>query len=383
MVTRVTPPIEGDVDPRFSRVRDALAECFSMNELGAAVAVVVDGRLVVDLCAGHTDGARSKPWTQDTLVNVFSTTKGWTSACVHRLVDQGRLDLDRPVAHYWPGFAQADKGRILVRSLLDHRAGLPAVRTPLPPEALYDWRAMTSALAAETPWWEPDTQHGYHAITFGWLLGELIRRVTGKTPGRYFREEIAGPLGLDAHIGLAEIDHARCAELRPARRDPEQGRTLFERIAAEPESMTARAFTNPITIALPQSFASREWRAAELPSVNGHATARAVAGLYGAIAAGRLLSRESVERAGTETSYGEDAVLGVTTRFGLGYMLSQPGEAFGPSPGSFGHPGAGGSVGFADPSLRLGFGYVTNRMGTRILLDPRAKLLIDAVYASL
>lgn len=380
----MTPPIEGHVDPRFARVRDALAECFARHhELGAALAVMIDGDLVVDLWAGHTDGARSKPWARDTLVNVYSTTKGWTAACAHRLVDRGLLDLERPVAHYWPEFGQADKGRILVRSLLDHRAGLPAIRAVLPPEALYDWSAMTSALAAETPWWEPDAKHGYHAVTFGWLLGEVIRRVSGKTTGRYFRDEIAGPLGLDAHIGLAEIDHARCAELRPGRRDPAEAPTLFARIFAEPESMTARAFTNPISVALPTSVASREWRAAELPSVNGHATARAIAGLYGSIAAGRLLSRESVDRARTERSYGDDAVLGVTTRFGLGYMLSQPDDPFGPNAGSFGHPGAGGSVGFADPSLGLGFGYVTNRMGTRILLDPRAKLLIEAVYASL
>lgn len=380
----MTPPIQGETDPRFARVRDAFAECFAHHhELGGGVAVVIGGRTVVDLWGGHVARARERTWQRDTLVNVYSTTKGWTAACVHLLVDEGRLDLDRPVADYWPEFAQADKGRVPVRALLDHRAGLPAIRSPLPPEALYDWGTMTRALAAESPWWEPDTKHGYHAVTFGWLVGEVIRRVAGMTTGRFFRTRIAEPLGLDAHIGLGEEDHARCAELRPGRRDPAQGPTLFEQIAANPESMTARAFTNPITLALPATVASREWRLAELPSVNGHATARAVAGLYGAIASGTLLSRESIARAGREHSYGQDAVLGVTTRFGLGYMLPQADEPFGNNEGSFGHPGAGGSVGFADPSIGLGFGYVTNRMGTRILLDPRAKLLIDAVYASL
>ena len=383
-------PIEGECDPRFSRVREAFAENFEAGrELGAAVAVTINGRKVVDLWGGHTDKARERPWKTDTLVNVYSTTKGWTSICAHRLVDEGKLDLDAPVAHYWPEFAQRGKERIAVRSLLDHRAGLPAIRQTLPPEALFDWGTMTTALAAEEPWWEPDTQHGYHAVTFGWLVGEVLRRAAGVTVGTYFRDAIARPLGLDAHIGLAEVDDARCADLRPAPRSEAAGPSLLERIMAAPDSMTAKAFTNPISMVLPGTVGSRAWRGAELPSVNGHATARALARLYGALACGgaqdgvRVLSPESIARCHTERSRGVDAVLGVPTRFGLGFMLSQEGEAFGPGARAFGHTGAGGSVAFADPDGHVGFGYVMNRMGTTILIDPRAARLIDAVYACL
>lgn len=384
------PPIEGECEPRFSRVRDAFAESFATrHELGAAVSVTLEGRSVVDLWGGFADKARARPWRRDTLVNVYSTTKGWTSICAHRLVDEGKLELDAPVARYWPEFGQSGKERIAVRSLLDHRAGLPAIRRTLPPEALFDWSTMTAALAAEEPWWEPDTMHGYHAVTFGWLVGEVLRRAAGVTPGVYFRDSVAGPLGLDAHIGLAASEDGRCAELGPVPRSEASGSTLFERIMAAPESMTAKAFTNPISMVLPSTVASRAWRGAELPAVNGHATARAIARLYGALACGgevdgvRVLSPGSIARCHTERSCGVDAVLGVPTRFGLGFMLSQPGEAFGPGARAFGHTGAGGSVGFADPDGHVGFGYVMNRMGTRILLDPRARALIDAVYACL
>lgn len=385
--------LHGNCDPRFARVREVFAESFEHRlALGAAVAVTVDGRSVVDLWGGVANGDRTRPWEADTLVNVFSTTKGVTAIVAHRLVDEGLLDLDAPVARYWPEFAQADKGRIPVRALLDHRAGLPAVRAPLPNDALYDWGAMTSALAAEQPWWEPETRHGYHAVTYGWLVGEVIRRASGRTVGRYFREELARPLGLDAHIGLAPEHDARCAELRSGPRPEGPGPTLFDRIMSDPTSMTARAFANPLSMLMPGSFASRRWRAAELPAVNGHATARAIARLYGALASGgtldgvRVLSPESIARASTERSHGVDAVLDVPTRFGLGFMLSQPALAdasFGPNPRAFGHPGAGGSVGFADPDARVGFAFTMNRMGASILLDPRASALIDAVYASI
>jgi len=383
--------VQGICDPRFARVREVFAESFENRlALGAAVAVTIDGKPVVDLWGGVANTDRTRPWQADTLVNVFSTTKGITAIVAHRLVDEGVLDLDAPVARYWPEFAQADKGTIAVRALLDHRAGLPAVRTVLPNEALFDWGAMTSALAAEAPWWEPDTQHGYHAVTYGWLVGEVVRRASGRTVGQYFREELAGPLELDAHIGLAPEHDARCADLRSGPRPDTP--TLFDRIMADPTSMTARAFANPLSMLMPSNFASRRWRGAELPAVNGHATARAIARLYGALACGgtldgvRVLTPESIERARTEHAHGVDAVLDVPTRFGLGFMLSQPAirdASFGPNPGAFGHPGAGGSVGFADPAARIGFAYTVNRMGASILLDPRATALIDAVYASL
>jgi len=389
MTASSTPTIHGEHDPRFDRVRDAFARTFAApTELGAAVAVTVDGRPVVDLWAGAMDGARSRPWERDTLVTVFSTTKGLTAMCAHRLVDQGLLDLEAPVARYWPEFAAAGKEHVRVRSLLDHRAGLAAIRTPLPPEAMFDWELMTRTLAAEEPWWVPDTKHGYHAVTFGWLVGEVVRRVSGKTIGAYFRDEIARPLGLDIHIGMDETNDARCAEVRPGPR-PTGEETLFDRILRAPEAMPAKAFMNPMTMLMPGALASRAWRGGEIPSVNGHASARSLARLYGALAVGgsveghRVLRPESILRCHEERSFGIDETLGVTTRFGLGFMLSLPGASFGPNVSSFGHPGAGGSLGFADPVARVGFGYVMNRMGTSILVDPRAAALIESVYASL
>jgi CubicO group peptidase (beta-lactamase class C family) len=226
--------IGGDNDPRFARVREVFeASLHDGTELGAAVAVTIDGKPVVDLWGGLADKDSARAWEKDTLVNVFSTTKGLTAMCAHRLVDQGLLDLEAPVAQYWPEFASQGKEAIRVRSLLNHRAGLPAVKETLPPEALFDWTAMTTALAAEAPWWTPDTQHGYHAVTFGWLVGEVIRRASGRTMGTYFREEIARPLGLDVHVGLEPCDDARCAELRPGRKRADES-TLFDRIMSAP-----------------------------------------------------------------------------------------------------------------------------------------------------
>ena len=205
--------IHGVCDSRLQGVRDAFAENFAQGgEVGATVAVTVDGKLVVDLWAGHADAARTRPWTRDTIVDVASSTKGLTTICAHRLVDAGLLDLEAPVARYWPEFAQAGKATIPVHFLLSHRAGLPAIDEPLPTEALYDWNRMTGALAAQKPWWEPGTRHGYHIFTFGYLVGEVVRRITGKSLGTYFREEVAEPLGLDCHIGLAAEHDDRVAE---------------------------------------------------------------------------------------------------------------------------------------------------------------------------
>ena len=382
--------LEGECSPRFSRVREVFAAAFASGaELGAAVALTLDGAPVVDLWGGFTDKPRTRPWSRDTLVNVYSTTKGLLAACAHRLVDQGKLDVNAPAARYWPELAQAGKERVTVGMLLDHSAGLPAVRETLPPEALFSWEAMTTALAAETPWWEPGTKHGYHPFTFGWLVGEVVRRASGKMPGRYFHDEIAAPLGLDAHIGLAAADDARCSDVRAARRDPAIRTTLFERLMAEPASMAARAFTNPLSMVMPETVTSRAWRGAEVPAANAHVTARAVARFYGALARGgevdgvRVLSERAVAACLAERVRGQDLVLDVETRFSLGYMLSVPGAMFGPNSRAFGHPGAGGSVGFADLDARVGFAYVTNRMGAHLQIDPRATALIDAVYASL
>jgi CubicO group peptidase (beta-lactamase class C family) len=384
--------IHGRCDPRFAAVAQVFEENFRLrDEVGAAVAVTWHNEPVVDLWAGHADQGRSAPWQRDTLVNVYSTTKGITAICAHRLVDEGRLDLDAPVARYWPEFAQNGKEAIPVRWLLSHRCGLPAVRELLPGEALYDWDAMTAALAAEPPWWTPGEKHGYEAITFGWLVGEVVRRIAGKSLGAYLRDEIAAPLGLDFHVGLPDAEHGRVAEmsLLPPAPPGEEGLELAEIIVGDPEGMSARAFINPPSMALGVNYA--EFRRAELPGVNGHGTARALARLYGALAAGgevdgvRVLSRQAIERCRSEQSRGPDAVLLIETRFGLGFMLPQdrPEARFGPNPGAFGHPGAGGSLAFADPEGGIGFAYVMNRMGPHILLDPRAIALVGAVYDSM
>jgi CubicO group peptidase (beta-lactamase class C family) len=384
--------IEGLCDVRFGAVRDAFAEGFARGEeVGAAVSVVVDGRSVVDLWAGHADQARSRPWTRDTLVNVYSTTKGMAALCLLQLVEQGKVDLDAPVARYWPGFEAEGKGEIPVRWLLSHRAGLPAVRQLLPNAALYDWDAMVGALAAEAPWWKPGERHGYHAVTFGWLVGEVVRRVTGRSVGAYFREAVAGPLGADFHIGLPEAEHGRAGEMSAMAPPPPDsvGPNLVQALLTEPEGMLARSFMNPPSMALGPNHAA--WRSAEIPGANGHAGARGIARIYGALARGgeqdgvHVLAPETIARACEEQSAGSDAVLQLSTRIGLGFMLPQAARdaRYGPSERAFGHPGAGGSVGFADPGAKLGFGYAMNKMGPSILLDARPLALIDAVYTSL
>jgi CubicO group peptidase (beta-lactamase class C family) len=382
--------IEGMCEPRFSRVKDAFAENFEKrNEVGAAVAVVLDGKPVVDLWAGHADRDKTRPWTRDTLVNVYSTTKGVTAICAHRLADKGLLDFDAPVARYWPEFAQAGKARIPVRYLLSHRAGLAAVRKPLDEDALFKWEKMTNALAEQEPWWEPGTKHGYHALTFGHLVGEVIRRITGKTPGMYLRDEIADPLGLDLHIGLDAKDDARTGDMIPMPPPGPGEPNLFAEIMKNPESVAYKAFMNPAGSMRPGLVNTREWRAAEIPAANGHTTARSLAKLYGTLARGgeldrvRVMSKEQVAKCSLEQSNGPDELLMINTRFSLGFMMSQTGASLGPNPKSFGHPGAGGSLGYADPEAKIGFGYTMNKMHASLLIDPRATALIEAVYASI
>jgi CubicO group peptidase (beta-lactamase class C family) len=380
----------GACDVRFGRVREAFAENFAWHgEVGAAVAVTVDGRPVVDLWAGHADAARTRPWVRDTIVNVASATKGPTAICAHHLADRGLLDLEAPVAAYWPEFAQAGKAAIPVHLLLSHRAGLPAIGTPLPTEALYDWDTMTRALAAQAPWWEPGTRHGYHAFTFGWLVGEVVRRITGKSLGQYWRDEVAQPLGIDCHIGLAAEHDARVSQFIPVPPPPDGQPDLEEELLNSAGPMVQKALNNP-----PKTVAdmnTRSWRAAQIPAGNAHTNARALARVYGALACGgevdgvRVLSPDSIERARAEQGSGPDAVLfGLPTRFALGFSLPPEGAGFGSSGGSaFGCPGAGGSIGFADPGARIGFGYTMNQMQAGIGVDPRPLRIIDALYASL
>ena len=384
--------VQGSCDPRFEKLRSVFAQSFDRPdkpEVGAAVAVWRGGKLVADLWGGFADAAKTKPWARDTIANVYSTTKGMAALCALRLAERGALDLDAPVARYWPEFAASGKAAIPVRWLLTHQAGLAAVREKLPDEALFDPRVVCEALAAQAPWWEPGTQHGYHAVTFGHLVGEVVRRVDGRTLGNYFREELAQPLGLDFHVGVPESALARCAEMIPTPVAPGE-KDVLATFATEGggASVTAFAFNNPRQRR--GTVNSEAWRRAELPAANGHSDARSLAKVYGILAAGgahegvHVLSPEWTLRARTEQVFGKDAVLmGMPTRFGLGFMLRHDLLPLGPNKNSFGHPGAGGSIAFADPDAGIGFAYVMNQMQAGVAGDPRGYRLIKALYAGL
>ncbi|WP_069771596.1 serine hydrolase [Streptomyces sp. LUP30] len=383
------PQVHGHCDPRFAALRTAFEENFrDRAELGAAVSVTVDGVTVADLWGGWADPARTRAWERDTLVNVWSTSKGPTALCAHILADRGLLDFDAPVAAYWPEFAAAGKERVLVRHLLSHRAGLAGLREPHSLEQLYDWELTTARLAATEPWWEPGTRSGYHALTFGFLVGEVVRRVSGLRPGAFLEREVSGPLGVDFTIGLAEKEAHRAAELvhPPAASASEQA-AMFSRLT--PAAIAA--LTNPLAGA--DEANSPRWRAAEIPAANGHGTARAVAALYGVFAGRgayggrRVLSPEGAERVREGQGACRDVVLGSgfdhETEIGLGLWLSGPNGSYGPNPRAFGHDGFGGSCGLADPEAGVSLGYVMNRMGPRIADDPRKMALIEALYGAL
>ncbi len=380
--------VQGSCEAGFEKLRVAFEESFAQGELGAAVAVWRGGRLVADLWGGFADPQRIRPWQRDTIANVYSTTKGVAALCVLRLAERGALELDAPVARYWPEFAAEGKGALPVRWLLSHRAGLPAIAAKLPKEALFDWARMCAALAEQRPWWEPGTQHGYHAMTFGHLVGEVLRRIDGRSLGTYLREELARPLGLDFQIGVQSEALARCAEMVPAPM-AEGAPDPLQQMSGQPAgSVTRMAFTNPPQP--PGTVNSEAWRRAEIPAGNGHGDARSLARLYGGLASGgqldgvRLLSPAWIQRAREEQSYGKDTVLlGMPTRFGLGFMLHHPFLPLGPNKSAFGHPGAGGSIAFADPETGLGFAYVMNQMQTGLAGDARGFRLIQATYASL
>jgi CubicO group peptidase (beta-lactamase class C family) len=385
--------VRGQCHPKFTRVKDAFAKEFDDgNEVGASLCVTLEGEIVVDLWAGFADKERTQPWKRDTLANVYSTTKGITAIAAHRLVDEGLLDLDAPVARYWPEFAQNGKQDLPVRQLLSHQAGLPALAKPLAPETIYDWDEMTRLLAEQKPWWEPGTAHGYHALTFGWLVGELVRRVRGNRIGDVVREEIARPLGVEFEIGFGPALDARVAPLLqgPIHPPPPEkaGLDMLAQIQSNPEGMLARTFANPPLLTISPN--SREWRAAELAAANGHSNAFSLARIYGALANGgsldgvRLLSKAAIERARAEQAKGPDQVLPLTTRYALGFFLPTDEEPLGPNPLVFGHGGAGGSYSMADPENRLSFGYVMNLMHTGLwLVDPRPRRLLAAAYGCL
>lgn len=376
----------GHCDPWFEPVREAFALHFARGlEHGASVALAIDGELVVDLWAGVASRRDGLAWERDTLVNLYSATKGVSALCLHLLADEGAIELDAPVASYWPEFAAGGKGEIRVRDVMCHRAGLAAIERPLPHDALYDHDRIATALAAQAPAWQVTEGHGYHPQTFGFLLGELVRRVSGRSLGTFVAERIAGPLGADLHIGLGPEHDPRVAHVtRPLGATPPPGQPdLLAVFKREPGSLTARAFANPSPSH--GAVGTRAFRAAEIPGSNGHGNARALAQIYGAVAAGELLSPAAVSACQQECAMGLDKVLRVVTRFGPGFMLSQAqgGGWFSPRSQAFGHPGMGGALGFADPAAGLGFGYAMNRAGASILVGERPRRLVEACYACL
>jgi len=362
--------VHGTVAAGFEAVRTAFARNFADHgEVGASFAVSVGEEMVVDLWGGSTNADRTQPWQRDTIAHLFSTTKGFTALIAHMAIERGLLELDAPVMRYWPEFARCDKERVLVRHVLDHRAGLVWLSPGRNAWRLLDWEAACERLADSTPVYPPGTRTEYHALSFGYLVGELIRRVTGHTPGAFLAEEIAGPLGVDAWIGLPSALHDRCAEvITPSWVDDE----------------------HPLLPGLDRGddlFNSPAWRSAEIPAVNGHGNARAVATVYGTLAVGgtrngvRLVDAATVRRMGQRSGAEPgDGGFG-DPNWAVGFMPNW--GSFGPSPTAFGHTGFGGSFGMADPEHRVAAAYVMNRMNEGEEYDVRAFALVDATYRSL
>jgi CubicO group peptidase (beta-lactamase class C family) len=361
----------------------AFAENFATrDEIGASVCIAVDGVTVVDLFGGWQDEARTRDWQANTLVNVFSVGKAMATLCVVRLVGLGALEFDQCVSSVWPEFGARGKSDITVRQLLSHQAGLPAVREVLPAGAIFDWDAMCATLAAEEPWWEPGTRHGYHVNTFGFLVGELVRRASGMTLGTMVARHIAGPLGADFFIGLKDEQLGRVAEYIGMQRTPDVNRDDLD----ESQRMELHAYFNPPEFSGSGVVNTRRWRMAELPSTNGHASGRGIARIFGALVdvapPAPLVDPVALREATTEQVYGDDVILHRPSRFGIGFQLTQAERPLGPNPRSYGHFGAGGSLGFCDPDARLAFGYAINTMGPR-WQNPRNRALIDACYSCL
>ncbi|NJP97639.1 beta-lactamase family protein [Nonomuraea sp. FMUSA5-5] len=383
------PEVGGETVPGFEAVRAAFEENLASGaEIGAAVTVYVHGQKVVDLWGGLADPDTGRPWERDTLQVVYSTTKAVTAACALLLAQRGELDLDEPVARYWPEFAAGGKERIPVRWLLTHQAGLPVLDRPITPAEAIAWDPVVDALAAQRPAWEPGTEHGYHAFTYGWLVGEVVRRVSGRSIGTFLAEEIAGPLGLDLWIGLPEREHHRVSRIvtDPAAFDtsaidldavPEPMRTVLAAYA-DPTSLSSRAMS---LVRPPLDHNDPAEQAAELPATNGICTARALAGFYAALIDGRLLTPGTLAAATAEQAAGTDRVLLVPVRIGTGFGLPTP-DAHWYSPTAFGFGGLGGSLGFADPGNGVAFGYVMNRIRHEVP-DTRSARLYAAVKEAL
>ncbi|HLN06355.1 MAG TPA: serine hydrolase domain-containing protein [Acidimicrobiales bacterium] len=370
--------VQGVCDERFEIVRTTLeASLDAGTDVGASVAVFVEGEPVVDIWGGYADEARNRPWERDTITNVWSTTKTMTFLCMLMLADRGELDFHAPVAAYWPEFAAGGKERVEVRHVMGHTAGLSGWTEPLAPEDLADWEKVTSLLAAQSPWWEPGTASGYHAVTQGFLIGELVRRITGRSIGSFFQSEVATPLGADFHIGLPPEDDGRVSLVIPP--------PPIDITGIDPESLMVRTLTNPFVDATAPHHAW--WRRAEIPAANGHGNARSVAAIQSVIAGSgeargvRLLSSKGCEPIFEEQANGTDLVLGVPLRFGMGYGLGNDLLPIGPRACYWG--GYGGSVIVMDQETRLTVSYVMNRMEAGLVGDVRGVSIVMAAVMGL
>ena len=372
--------IKGYCDERFLSARCAFEKNFDLGlEVGASFAVSLNGELVVDLWGGYSDSAKTKPWEKDTLVNVFSTTKIMTALCIHLLIDKGLIDVEAPVSNYWPEFAQSTKEDVLVKHLLSHSAGLPGFDEQISDEALYDWNHIINLLAAQKPWWKPGTRIGYHMITFGYLLGELVRRITGKSLGTFFRDEIAVPLDIDFHIGLPENLDGRTSEIVPPEEIFAKWQIFLIKLLFK---KAVKVYFNPSLVET--DFNSRAWRSAEIPASNGHGNARSIAKVGSILACGgmydkkKILSKSTVEKAIEPQISGRDVIMIYRpAKFGLGIGLVDDKYYLGPR--SFGWGGAGGSLCVMDIEKKLSIGYAMNKMHMKGE-DPRTGPIFKAVW---
>ena len=384
--------VHGDVDGSFGRVADAFATNFTDHgDVGAACTLWVDGRVVVDIWGGDADRGAAREWERDSLVITFSTTKGVTAVVCNRLMEQGRLDPDALVAQYWPEFAANGKDAITVADVLSHRAGLAHCEGEFTLDEVMAVEPVVRALAAQAPNWEPGTAHGYHPRTYGWLTGEIVRRITGVSLGTFFATELAAPLGLDYYIGLPATLEPRVARLYPPVADATL-QDLIDAAMSDPNTLMGKVMSGPAKLfRYDDMWNTRALHATEMPSSNGIGDARSLAKLYAACLAEvpavdgspfRALADETVARATVLRCEGTDRVLGMPTGFGLGFigpLMMPPGVG----PRAFGHAGAGGSLAFADPDAGLGFGYVMNQMQLGMTGDQRTQTLVAATYASL